>query len=60
MLRLSLRDFDLAQKMGPAGVRIRIARVGICGSDVHDYKQGRIGQFVVNKPMYWAMKPRWV
>lgn len=50
-LRLSLRDFDRAQRMGPADVRIRIARVGICGSDVHYYKHGRIGQFVVNQPM---------
>jgi D-xylulose reductase len=52
-LRLSLRDIDLTveMKMGPRDVRIRIARVGICGSDVHYYKHGRIGPFVVEKPM---------
>ena len=52
-LRLSLRDIDLTPelKMGPRDVRIRIGRVGICGSDVHYYKHGRIGPFVVNKPM---------
>lgn len=49
--RLSLRDIDLPQQMGPHDVRIRIARVGICGSDVHYYKHGRIGPFVVNEPM---------
>jgi D-xylulose reductase len=52
-LRLSLRDIDLTPelKMGPRDVRIRIARVGICGSDVHYFKHGRIGPFVVQKPM---------
>lgn len=51
--RLSLRDIDLTaeNKMGPRDVRIRMARVGICGSDVHYYKHGRIGPFVVNEPM---------
>jgi D-xylulose reductase len=37
--------------LGPRDVRIRIARVGICGSDVHYYKHGRIGPFVVDAPM---------
>ncbi|MBP0649599.1 alcohol dehydrogenase catalytic domain-containing protein, partial [Mycobacterium tuberculosis] len=32
-------------------VRIAIKTVGICGSDVHYYKHGRIGDFVVNEPM---------
>lgn len=52
-LRLSLREIDLTaeMKMGPRDVRIRMARVGICGSDVHYYKHGRIGPFVVNQPM---------
>lgn len=50
-LRLSLREFELGRKMEPHDVRIRIARVGICGSDVHYYKHGRIGPFVVNRPM---------
>lgn len=52
-LRLSLREIDLTAelKMGPRDVRIRMARVGICGSDVHYYKHGRIGPFVVNQPM---------
>jgi D-xylulose reductase len=50
-LRLSLRDITLPLEMGPRDVRIRIGRVGICGSDVHYYKHGRIGPFVVNAPM---------
>jgi len=48
---LSLRDIDLIQEMGPDDVRIRLHTVGICGSDVHYYTHGRIGDFVVNKPM---------
>lgn len=50
-LRLSLRDIALPREMGPRDVRIRIARVGICGSDVHYYKHGRIGPFEVKQPM---------
>jgi L-iditol 2-dehydrogenase len=30
---------------------IRIQRVGVCGSDVHYYTHGRIGDYVVNQPM---------
>ncbi|HVF09382.1 MAG TPA: NAD(P)-dependent alcohol dehydrogenase, partial [Abditibacteriaceae bacterium] len=31
--------------------RIRINKVGICGSDVHYWEHGRIGDFVVREPM---------
>lgn len=52
---LALRDFpqidrDEAQ-LGPRDVRIRLHTVGICGSDVHFYTDGRLGPFVVNEPM---------
>ena len=50
-MRLSLREIALPLNIGPRDVRIRIGRVGICGSDVHYYKHGRIGPFVVNAPM---------
>ena len=30
---------------------VAINTVGICGSDVHYWKSGRIGDFVVKKPM---------
>jgi D-xylulose reductase len=50
-LRLSIREINLPLNLGPRDVRIRIGRVGICGSDVHYYKHGRIGPFVVNAPM---------
>ena len=48
---LSLRDAALPQELGANDVRIKIANVGICGSDVHYYLHGKIGGFVVNEPM---------
>ncbi|MDR5904456.1 NAD(P)-dependent alcohol dehydrogenase [Franzmannia qiaohouensis] len=48
---LSLRSIDLPDRPGPDDVKIRIHTVGICGSDVHYYKHGRIGPFVVEEPM---------
>ncbi len=48
---LSLRDIDLALKLGPRDVKIAVDTVGICGSDVHYYTHGRIGAFIVKSPM---------
>jgi len=33
------------------GVLVRVQAVGLCGSDVHYYRHGRIGSFVVERPM---------
>lgn len=32
-------------------VLIRVSRVGVCGSDAHYYREGRIGNFVVDGPL---------
>ncbi len=32
-------------------VLVRVASVGVCGSDVHYYREGRIGGFVVEQPL---------
>lgn len=32
-------------------VLIKVASVGVCGSDVHYYEHGRIGDYVVTKPL---------
>ena len=48
---LSLRDIDLGETLGAHDVRIDLRTVGICGSDVHYYTHGAIGQFVVRAPM---------
>jgi L-iditol 2-dehydrogenase len=36
---------------GPGEVLVRVASVGICGSDVHYYQHGRIGRYVVERPL---------
>lgn len=51
MGQLSLREFALPRDLGGGDVRIRMHTVGICGSDIHYYKHGRIGPFVVKEPM---------
>lgn len=38
-------------KPAPDEVLIKVAAVGVCGSDVHYYQHGRIGDFVVESPM---------
>ncbi|GAI56408.1 unnamed protein product [marine sediment metagenome] len=38
-------------RIGEDEVLVRIKAVGICGSDVHYYTTGRIGDFVVEKPL---------
>ncbi|MBI1335438.1 MAG: alcohol dehydrogenase catalytic domain-containing protein [Phycisphaera sp.] len=48
---IKIRDIDPGEKLSPRDVRIRIHTVGVCGSDVHYYTHGRIGPFVVEKPM---------
>jgi len=49
--KLAVQDIDLDEHLGSDDVRIQIKHVGICGSDVHYYLHGRIGDFVVEKPM---------
>jgi L-iditol 2-dehydrogenase len=36
---------------GPREVLVEVLSVGVCGSDVHYYEHGRIGDFVVEAPM---------
>lgn len=49
--KLSIRDFPIEEKVGPYDVKIEIKACGICGSDVHYYAEGAIGDFIVNEPM---------
>ncbi|MGY6705346.1 NAD(P)-dependent alcohol dehydrogenase [Roseinatronobacter sp.] len=48
---LRLREVDLPQDPGPDEVRIKVHTVGICGSDVHYYTHGAIGDYIVRAPM---------
>src|SRR2546429_6545388 len=36
---------------GPGQVLVAVRSVGVCGSDVHYYTRGRIGEFVVTGPL---------
>jgi L-iditol 2-dehydrogenase len=36
---------------GPGDVLIRVSSVGVCGSDTHYYRHGRVGSFVVEQPL---------
>ncbi len=36
---------------GPGQALLRVTAVGICGSDLHNYKDGRIGSNVIEKPL---------
>jgi D-xylulose reductase len=49
--KLAIEDFQAEEFLGPDDVRIGIKDVGICGSDVHYFLHGNIGDFVVRKPM---------
>ncbi len=48
---IRIEDFPIEESLGDNDVRIEISHVGICGSDVHYYKHGKIGPFVVKEPM---------
>src|SRR2546425_11054431 len=49
------RDLRIEQRPVPTlsegEVLVRILSVGVCGSDVHYYEHGRIGDFVVRSPL---------
>jgi L-iditol 2-dehydrogenase len=36
---------------GPDDVLIKVSAVGVCGSDTHYYRHGRVGSFVVDAPL---------
>ncbi|WP_211481635.1 NAD(P)-dependent alcohol dehydrogenase [Arthrobacter alpinus] len=42
---------------GPGEVLVRIASVGVCGSDTHYFNEGRIGSFVVDSPLVLGHEP---
>lgn len=49
-LDMRIEDVDVPQ-IGRRDVLVRVRRVGICGSDVHFYLHGKIGSFIVTKPL---------
>lgn len=47
---IELRDWP-EPVPGPSDVVVDIAAVGVCGSDVHYFRHGRIGALVADKPI---------
>lgn len=48
--RLSVREWSTPSP-GPGQVLVRVGSVGVCGSDVHYYRHGRVGEFVLRQPL---------
>ena len=48
---LVLKEIEDPGNPSPGQVRIKVGAVGICGSDVHYFEHGRIGDFIVHSPM---------
>ena len=49
--KLTILDMPFEETLGPDDVRIKMHTIGICGSDVHYYTHGKIGNFIVKEPM---------
>lgn len=47
---VEVRDIDVPN-LDADEVLVRVASVGVCGSDVHYYQHGKIGPYVVEQPM---------
>jgi L-iditol 2-dehydrogenase len=48
--QMEMRDIPAPEIKNPKDVLIRMKIVGVCGSDVHYYVQGKIGSQVVEYP----------
>ncbi|MCL6548443.1 MAG: NAD(P)-dependent alcohol dehydrogenase [Alicyclobacillus sp.] len=48
--QVEIRELPVPE-LGPHEVLVKVMAVGVCGSDVHYYEHGRIGDFVVEKPI---------
>ncbi|KAJ5976367.1 hypothetical protein N7481_010074 [Penicillium waksmanii] len=46
-----LEDREIPALKDPWDVRVHIAQTGICGSDVHYWQRGRIGDFILKSPI---------
>lgn len=49
-LELAVEERPVPEPL-PGEVLVQVASVGVCGSDVHYYREGRIGGFVVEAPL---------
>jgi len=49
-LQITVEDVPMPD-IGPDEVLVKVMAVGVCGSDVHYFEHGRIGSYVVRKPI---------
>lgn len=58
---IGIREFRLAEHEapapGPGEVRVRVSAVGICGSDLHNFTEGGIGDSPCKYPMVLGHEP---
>lgn len=47
---IEIKEVDVP-KLGPKEVLVKMMAVGVCGSDVHYYEHGKIGDFIVKEPL---------
>lgn len=45
------QDLESPKLENPTDVLVQVKKTGICGSDIHYYAHGKIGNFVLTKPM---------
>lgn len=48
--QMALAEIPKPSEIGPEDVLIKVKSIGVCGSDVHYYSEGRIGSQVVEYP----------
>jgi len=48
--KLQVHDVSMRERLASGNVRIRVKKVGICGSDLHYFKHGHIGAQTVSFP----------
>lgn len=48
---LTIEERPEPEVVMPYDVKVQVQSIGLCGSDIHYYELGRIGNFVVNAPM---------
>ncbi|PYI19036.1 alcohol dehydrogenase [Aspergillus japonicus CBS 114.51] len=49
--KVTIEDRPVPELQDPHDVLVHVAQTGICGSDVHYWQRGRIGDYVVTGPM---------
>ncbi|KIW24537.1 chlorophyll synthesis pathway protein BchC [Cladophialophora immunda] len=49
--QVAIEDIPIPEITDPYDVIVHIGQTGICGSDIHYWQRGRIGDFILNSPI---------